>query len=104
MQTELNEDTLYEDDDLLTEKTMVSFHKRTPTQMALVHKANLQKNGHTILTHETNGQGDHIIHHSTPKMVVRVSTVSGVQGRKRYNAKIHNRPGTVEEKSKYIKK
>jgi hypothetical protein len=104
MSKELSENLLYEDDDLLSEKTLVSFHHRTPTQMALLHKAELSKKGHTILAHETTGQGDHVIAFHTPKKTVRVSTISGVHGRKRYNSKVHNRPGTTDEMMKYIKK
>lgn len=88
-------------EEMLTEKTMVSFHKRTPTQMATLHKSILQRHGHTITSHETTGNGSHVIHHITPEKKLRVSTISPVHDRKSYNAKIHDRPGTAEEHNTY---
>lgn len=103
--TEKIDEFIIDDDLLLTEKTVVSFHVRTPTQMALLHKNALQKKGHAIVSHETTGNGSHVIHHLTPSNKLRVTTVGPIHDRKRYKAKIHNRPGTAEEYKTYgIKK
>lgn len=89
------------EEEMLTEKTMVSFHTRTPTQMAILHKSILQKHGHTIVSHETTGDSSHVIRHITPDKKLRVSTISPAHDRKQYSAKIHNRPGTADENEKY---
>lgn len=86
---------------ILNETTHVSFHKRTPTQMAMVHKSVLNGNNHTILSHETTGDGSHVIHHLTPSKKVRTTVVGPGHGRKGLVTKITDKPASPENQKKY---
>lgn len=89
--------------EMLTEKNFVSKHRRTPTEMADVHKNVLKLNKHTIVNHETDGSGAHTITHITPKKKVRVTTIKPTTtGRNR--TRIHDRPGNSEEQARHVPK
>lgn len=100
----INEDNEeYNLQDIVNEANYVSQHRRTPTQMATIHKSILQKAGHTILNHETTGDGSHVIHHLTPRKTVRVTTIKPVKSGSN-NTHMQDRPGSTEEKEKYAPK
>mgnify|MGYP007044003241 CR=1 FL=1 len=84
----------------ITETTHVSVHRRTPTEMAILHKNILINNGHTILSHETPSNGSHIIHHLTPKNRVRVSTIKSINSGSN-KSEIEDRLSTPEEQEKF---
>lgn len=86
----------------LNETIHTSSHKRTPTEMSVVHKKVLAANGHTVVNHETTGNGSHVIHHITPAKKVRVTTIKPIH-KGPNKSEIHDRPGTPEEHAKYIK-
>jgi hypothetical protein len=86
---------------ILNETVHVSFHRKTPTEMAKTHGSVLKTNNHTVVNHETTGNGSHVMYHVTPSKKVRVSTISHVYDKKGYTSKIHDRPGTEEEQRKY---
>lgn len=85
---------------MLTEANYTSSHRRTATEMASVHKAVLTKNNHTIINHETTGNGSHVITHMTPKKKVRVTTIKPVHMGP-HKSEIQDRPGTPDEQAKY---
>lgn len=97
----LNQENYFIAEDKLNETTHVSFHKRTPTQMALVHKSVLNGNNHAILHHETTGDGSHVIHHLTPSKKVRTTTISNMTSRKGLSTKIVDKPASEDDRKKY---
>lgn len=97
----LQEDTYFVSESFLNEITHVSFHKRTPTEMAGVHKAVLKGNGHNVLHHETTGNGSHIIHHLTPAKKVRTTTISPDSNKKGISTKITDKPASTDDANKY---
>jgi hypothetical protein len=87
-------------EEMLTEANYTSNHRRTPTEMAIVYKNVLKSNGHTIVSHDTDGNGAHIITHVNPKKRVRVTTIKPVYTG--FNkSEIQDRPGTPEEQVKH---
>jgi hypothetical protein len=70
------EETYFIAESFLNETTHVSFHRRSPSEMAGVHAAVLKTNGHTILHYGSNGHGSHVIHHLTPSKKIRTTTIS----------------------------
>lgn len=99
--TMLQEETYFIAESFLTETVHVSFHRRTPTQMAGVHKAVLNTNNHSILHHETTGDGSHVIHHLTPSKKVRTTVISSVSDRKGMASKITDKPASPEDAKKF---
>ena len=97
----VTDESYYISESLLTETIHVSFHKRTPTEMYGVHKAVLKSNNHTILNHETTGNGSHVVQHLTPSKKVRTTTISPVTGKKGIATKITDRPASAEDAKKY---
>lgn len=97
----LKEETYFIAEAFLSETTHVSFHRRTPTEMAGVHKAVLNTNNHSILHHETTGDGSHVIHHLTPSKKVRTTIISPVTDRKDVVSKITDKPASPEDSKKY---
>lgn len=97
----LIQESYYISEEMLKETTHVSFHKRTPTQMAGVHKAVLSGNNHAILHHETTGDGSHVIHHLTPSKKVRTTTIGPAHGRKGLVTKIVDKPASEENQKKF---
>lgn len=97
----LQEETYFIAESFLNETTHVSFHKRTPTEMAGVHKAILKRNGHTILHHETTVGGAHIIHHLSPSKKVRTTTIQPNSAKKGIATRIMDSPASADDASKY---
>ncbi len=87
-------------EEMLAEANYTSSHRRTPTEMAIVHKNVLKANGHAIVSHDTDGNGAHIITHVNPKKKVRVTTIKPVHYGPN-KSEIHDRPGTPEEQAKH---
>lgn len=87
-------------EEMLTEANYTSSHRRTPTEMAIVHKNVLKANGHTVVSHDTDGNGAHIITHVNPKKKVRVTTIKPVHSGPN-KSEIQDRPGTPEEQAKH---
>lgn len=86
---------------VLDEANYTSTHYRSASQMAMLHKNVLKANNHTIVSHETDGQGAHHIVHITPSKKVRKTTITPVHSSGRKQSTIHDRPGTAEEHAKY---
>lgn len=99
----LQETEYFDPENVLTETTHVSFHRRTPTQMALLHKGVLKANGHNVVNHETNGDGSHTIVHVNKRGATRVSKVEPIHNRKGYASKITDQPTKHEDHLKYSK-
>lgn len=98
----LKEETYFIAESFLNEVTHVSFHRRSPSEMAGVHAAVLRTNGHTILHHGSNGSGSHVIHHLTPTNKVRTTTIStGSGNRKGATTKMVDKPASKENISIY---
>ena len=97
----VTDESYYISESLLTETVHVSFHRRTPTEMYGVHKAVLKGNNHTILHHETTGNGSHVVQHLTPTKKVRTTTISPVTNKKGIATKITDRPASAEDAKKY---
>lgn len=97
----LQEESYFIAESILNETTHVSFHRRTPSEMAGVHKAVLKSNGHTILHHETTGIGSHIIHHLTPSKKVRTTTITPDSIKKGISTKITDKPASPEDAKMY---
>lgn len=95
------EDLYYLPEEAINEKVFVSFHKRTPTQMSTVHKTALNDRKHTVLHHETTGNGSHVIHHLTPAKKVRTTTIGPAHGRKGLETKVEDRPASPENQKKF---
>lgn len=87
-------------EEMLSEANYTSSHRRTPTEMAIVHKNVLKSNGHTIVSHDTDGNGAHIITHVNPNKKVRVTTIKPVHYGSN-KSEIQDRPGTPEEQVKH---
>ncbi len=98
--SELNEVSYTYPEEMLTEANYTSSHRRTATEMAAVHKNVLKSNGHSIVSHETDGNGAHHITHINSKNKVRVTTIKPVHYGPN-KSEIHDRPGTSEEQAKY---
>ena len=95
------QESYYISEELLKETTHVSFHKRTPTQMAGIHKAVLTGNKHSILHHETTGDGSHVIHHLTPSKKVRTTTIGPAHGKNGLATKITDKPASEDDQKRY---
>lgn len=104
MEKILTEDRVYFNETaMLSETTHVSFHRRTPTQMALIHKALVGENGHQVVDHVTNPDGSHVIAHLNRLSKLRLTKIEPFN-RKSCLSKITDRPAKTEELSTWIKK
>lgn len=90
-------------EEFITEKNFVTKHYRSPEMMATIKKNNLVKKGHTILKHETNDAGEHIIHHMSPKKKVRITTV-GTKNPGRNKTGLMDRPAPKDIRTSYGQK
>jgi hypothetical protein len=68
-------------EDILDERTIVSFHKRPIETMVAAHKEHLQSKNHKIIQHKTYKDGSHEILHQTPLKKFRLTTITQAQKR-----------------------
>ena len=88
----------------IDEANYTSNHKKTPSEMAILHRNVLLANKSHIIHHETDGNGNHTIVHMNQKGKVRVSNINHLHDVKGYKSTISDRPATKEETEKYGKK
>lgn len=90
-------------DEILNEKTVVSFHKRPIDTMVSSHKQRLSDKGHTIIHHKSFKDGSHEILHKSPGKNLRVTTISQAQKRGLVT-KMINKPAPVSIRQKVAAK
>lgn len=86
-------------DEILNEKTIVSFHKRPVETMVAVHKERLGANGHTIIRHKNYKDGSHEILHKSPNNNLRVTIITQAQKRGLVT-KVTNKPAPASIRQK----
>lgn len=90
-------------DEILNEKTIVSFHKRPVDTMVSSHKQRLGEKGHTIIHHKTFKDGSHEILHKSPGKKLRVTSISQAQKRGLVT-KMINKPASASIRQKMAAK
>jgi len=90
-------------EDVLSEKTTVSFHKRPVETMVAVHKGHLKDNNHQIISHKSYKDGSHEILHKSPTKGLRLTTITQAQKRGAVT-KMTNKPAPPSIRQKMISK
>lgn len=90
-------------DEILNEKTVVSFHKRPVDTMVADHKQRLGEKGHTIVHHKTFKDGSHEILHKSPGKNLRITTIAQAQKRG-VVTKMVNKPAPASVRQKMMSK
>ncbi len=87
-------------EDILNERTVVSFHKRPVETMVAAHKEQLQAKKHEVIHHKTYKDGSHEILHRTPTKKLRLTTITQAQKRGAVT-KVTNRPAPPSIRQKF---
>jgi hypothetical protein len=77
---DLKDTDMFLTEEILNEKTTVSFHKKSVESIVASHKESLKAKNHTIIHHKNFKDGSHEILHQTPKGL-RLTTVTQAQKR-----------------------
>lgn len=96
-------DTEFLLEDILSEKTTVSFHKRPIETMVTTHKEHLKAKKHEIISHKSYKDGSHEILHKSPTKGLRLTTITQAQKRGAVT-KMTSKPASPEIRQKMVSK